>query len=70
MQRLGFTSNAWPSSASDVYVREQGSLGDGRWGYAVEVDGVIRDHFTSTGTPLTWSQMTDVQQGYAEAING
>lgn len=64
------SSTAWPSSASDVYVREQGRVGPKHWGYVVEVDGVVRDRFTSTGVPLTWSQMIDVQQGYAEAING
>ena len=63
-------AKSWPASASDVFVRESGAIGPRLWHYTVEVDGRMLDQFTASGTPLTWSQMVDVQQGYSEAING
>lgn len=63
-------SKSWPADASDVFVRESGCIGPRLWHYTVEVDGKMHDQFTSSGTPLTWSQMVDVQQGYLAGING
>jgi len=51
----------------DCYVSPEWSYA-GRHHYAVWVDGVRYDEFTSKGW-LTGSQMHDVAAGYAEALD-